>query len=906
MQLSKKIISIILAFFLTFPFMPTFAFAETESEQAQTSVESNSSSDADQDQDLNNAQDTNEPQSEDVSGSSNSRDEDSLVQGVNPDQPDTTSEGTQTYSDTEAFEFIYIDQKEVTLNSEQNIVVSFINKENASSSELYFQKEGGEIQVLKPSQVEDGAALFKLSFTSEDQLGTYKLIKATWGGESSGEANISIDSDSGYSFSVIKELSNTDDPLTIYSIDDNGQITEEDNLEEAIEESEGDSQTNGASLLTRSSSSSATSRSSNSMVIALDPGHGGSDPGAVNGSLIEKDLNLKIATYCKEALEQYSNVEVYMTRTTDEYVGLTERVTRAVDAGADVFVSFHINSTAGATGFEVWIQNDSSWRYYLHEESSALGTSILDKLDKFGLKNRGNKQDDAYTYPDGSSGDYLAVLRESRYNDLPAVLVEHGFINGSLADQQLLSNESSLKAMGEADAEGIAEYYGLSSGPQPYIQKIDNNGNLTLAWDPVDGAEKYAISIYKDGKYSIYATECKDTFYTISNLTIGENCEFLVQSYVNGKWSTDSASARTEIRIIPTPEVTTELSGDGQVTLSWAAVPGATNYAVAEYVDGKYTILTSTLSSDTTSYTVSNLGNGYEHQFLVQAKVGGYWSSDNTSLLVSATPQGTTKPSNIQATGTKNSIELSWGAVPGATKYAVSTKNADGTYNIRTTSVTGTSCTLTGLTNGVEYPVLVQAYVCGHWSAYTDSDLVYATPQGNPVMGNSDTTVEQMMAYYTDASPISYPSSIYASYGAPTLRDFCQLVYCAAQKEGVRAEVLFCQAMKETGWLQFGGDVQPAQCNFGGLGAVGGGAIGASFPNVETGLLAQAQHLKAYASTEPLNEICVDPRFNLVTRGSAPYVEWLGQQENPYGLGWATTKNYGVDIVKMMDKLISY
>ena len=354
----------------------------------------------------------------------------------------------------------------------------------------------------------------------------------------------------------------------------------------------------------------------------------------------------------------------------------------------------------------------------------------------------------------------------------------------------------------------------------------------------------------------------------------------------------------------PKPQATA--SGDGQVTLSWDAVPGATNYAVAEYVNGKYAILTSTLPSDTTSYTVSNLGNGYEHQFLVQAKVGGYWSSDNTSLLVSGTPQGTTKPGNIQATGTKNSIELSWDAVPGATKYAVSTKNADGTYNIRTTSVTDTFYTLTGLTNGVEYPILVQAYVCGHWNTYTDDDLVYAMPTGNPIMGNSDTTVEQMMAYYTDVSPISYPSSIYVSYGAPTLRDFCQFVYYAAQKEGVRAEVLFCQAMKETGWLQFGGDVQPTQCNFGGLGAVGGGVIGASFPNVETGLLAQAQHLKAYASTEPLNEICVDPRFNLVTRGSALYVEWLGQQENPYGFGWATAKNYGVDIVKMMDKLLSY
>ena len=826
------------------------------------------------------------------------------------------------------------------------------------------------------------------------------------------------------------------------------------------------------------------------MVIALDPGHGGEDPGAVNGNLVEKVLNLKIATYCKEALGRYSNVEVFMTRNSDESVGLNERVRRAVDAGASVFVSFHINSTAGATGFEVWIQNDSSWNYHLHEESSELGSSILEKLEKFGLKNRGNKYSDygnGVSYSDGSPADGLAVLRESRKNNIPAVLIEHGFINGSQADQALLSSEKSLQEMGEADAEGIAQYYGLSKGPQPFAKEIDNNGNLTLAWEPIEGAEKYAISIYRDGKYSIYTTECKDTTYKISSLPIGEKCTFLVQAYVDGRWTSDAASERVDIRIIPNPKpkatpsgdgeitlswdavpgasnyavakyengkytiLTSSLSsdttsytvsnlgngyehkflvqarvggywssdnttllvsgtpqgttkpgniqvvetrgavslswdavpgatkyavstrnadgtynirttsvsgtsytlsgltngveypilvqayvcghwnaytdsdlvyatpqdpaspkpkatpsGDGEITLSWDAVPGASNYAVAKYENGKYTILTSSLSSDTTSYTVSNLGNGYEHKFLVQARVGGYWSSDNTTLLVSGTPQGTTKPGNIQVVETRGAVSLSWDAVPGATKYAVSTRNADGTYNIRTTSVSGTSYTLSGLTNGVEYPILVQAYVCGHWNAYTDSDLVYATPMANSIMGKSEATIDQMIAYYEDVSPISYPSSYYVSKGAPTLRSFCELIYKQAELEGVRAEVLFCQAMKETGWLQFGGDVKPSQCNFGGLGAVGGGAMGASFPNVATGLLAQVQHLKAYAGNEPLNEICVDPRFHLVVRGSAPYVEWLGQQENPNGFGWATSRNYGVDIVKMIDKLLTY
>ena len=95
------------------------------------------------------------------------------------------------------------------------------------------------------------------------------------------------------------------------------------------------------------------------------------------------------------------------------------------------------------------------------------------------------------------------------------------------------------------------------------------------------------------------------------------------------------------------------------------------------------------------------------------------------------------------------------------------------------------------------------------------------------------------------------------------------------------------------------------QFNFAGLGAVDGNSSGncASFPDVRTGIRAQIQHLKAYASTEALNNTCVDPRFNLVTKGCAPYVEWLGQKENPAGKGWATAVGYGTSIVIMIKKM---
>ena len=97
--------------------------------------------------------------------------------------------------------------------------------------------------------------------------------------------------------------------------------------------------------------------------------------------------------------------------------------------------------------------------------------------------------------------------------------------------------------------------------------------------------------------------------------------------------------------------------------------------------------------------------------------------------------------------------------------------------------------------------------------------------------------------------------------------------------------------------------MQIEQFNFAGIGAVGGGASGVSFEDVRTGIRAHIQHLKAYANSESLKNACVDPRFAYVTRGSSPYVEWLGIKENPEGRGWATAKNYGFTIATMLERM---
>lgn len=114
--------------------------------------------------------------------------------------------------------------------------------------------------------------------------------------------------------------------------------------------------------------------------------------------------------------------------------------------------------------------------------------------------------------------------------------------------------------------------------------------------------------------------------------------------------------------------------------------------------------------------------------------------------------------------------------------------------------------------------------------------------------------------------------------------------------EGVNHDVAFCQMCVETGFLRFGSDISPSQNNFASLGTVGGGSEGASFPSARIGVRAHIQHLKAYASLEPLVQELVDPRFRFVTRGVAPLVDQLSGR-------WAADLKYGSRILATVRRL---
>ena len=171
------------------------------------------------------------------------------------------------------------------------------------------------------------------------------------------------------------------------------------------------------------------------------------------------------------------------------------------------------------------------------------------------------------------------------------------------------------------------------------------------------------------------------------------------------------------------------------------------------------------------------------------------------------------------------------------------------------------------------------------------------------IMGISSVTATQLANFYKSMNK-TYPS--YYSKNdkeAKTIEDFCRIYIEECKTEGVRAEVAFAQAMVETGYLSFGGDVDISQYNFAGMGATGNGVKGNSFSTVRIGIRAQVQHLKCYASTEKLNGNCVDPRWGEWLRGKAPYVEWLSIPNNPYGTGWASSATYANSIKSIMESI---
>ena len=177
------------------------------------------------------------------------------------------------------------------------------------------------------------------------------------------------------------------------------------------------------------------------IVICLDAGHGGDDPGAVNGDRQEKDDNLAVVLAVRDALDAagHDNLEVILTREDDTALTLEERVAFANDNDATLFISVHRNS-GGGQGVETWISAAGL------KPETMLATYIQKNLVDVGVaKDRGVKK--------GTAGNPKSSYYVVGNTLMPACLVELGFIDDDAADNTLLDEHFTDYA--QAIANGI-------------------------------------------------------------------------------------------------------------------------------------------------------------------------------------------------------------------------------------------------------------------------------------------------------------------------------------------------------------------------------------------------------------------------------------------------------------------
>ena len=934
-------------------------------------------------------------------------------------------------------EYLYIESPDMRIRDTENIVVSLAQApDEIDAVTLVYESESGQEMELKANKSEEQTYLFSKEFEKE---GIYTVTKVKY---TSGNAEYELlleDEGIEASFEVGEESSE----YAMFS--ENTDITEEE-VEEAVVISDNNESaivsdvSNALEQVSEDVVPVARSRQvkKSNVVVVLDPGHDSSHTGASGHGVREEVATLKIAQYCKQELEQYGGVTVYMTRTSaacpyPETIGVSsgnikdieKRVQWAASKGASSFVSFHLNSaSAAAKGAEVYYPLSSS-------EGKALAQKIQNELTALGLNDRKVKKGDTY-----------AVVKNSIRNGFPGLIIEHAFVSNSSDASNYLSSDAKLRSLGVADATGIAKYYGLSKGEWEFI-----NGK----WKWKEGSGNYVVNSWKliadkwyyfdKNGYMLTGWQwIGDHWYYLNGsgamLTgwqyIGNHWYYLNGSgtmltgwqYLGGHWYYLSESGKMFTGLQKIGNQTCYFNNSGWMLTGWQKIENiwyyfnGSGYMVKgeQKIGGTKWYLDEKTGALYTGWRVVDnkwyYHNDYGYKTIGWQKIGGRWYYLNGSgemltgwqylgghwYYLSESGKmftglqkignqtcyfnnsgwmltGWQKIENIwyyfngsgymvkgeqKIGGTKWYLDEKTGALYTGWRVVDNKWYYHNNYGYKTIGwqkigghwyyLNGSGEMLTGwqyignhwyYLNGSGVMLTGWQYIGNKWYYLETSGIWNSNPTSKPpvqddssgkptnkpspspeekpsvenyytIEGESTVTVEQMARWYTENSPITFPVDSYHSGGVNSLEEFCK-IYCEeAQSENIRVEVAFAQAMHETGWLQFKGQVKIGQFNFAGLGSTDGGASGADFSKygtegVRMGIRAQIQHLKAYASDtiteKTLANLCVDERFKYVAKGCAKYVEWLGQKENPQGLGWATAEGYGNKIRDQIDRL---
>ena len=898
--------------------------------------------------------------------------------------------GTQAKADAQngkknllpEIEYLYIESPDMGIRDTENIVVSLAQApDEIDAVTLVYESESGQEMELKANKSEEQTYLFSKEFEKE---GIYTVTKVKY---TSGNAEYELlleDEGIEASFEVGEESSE----YAMFS--ENTDITEEE-VEEAVVISDNNESaivsdvSNALEQVSEDVVPVARSRQAkkSNVVVVLDPGHDSSHAGASGYGVKEQEATLKIAQYCKQELEQYYGITVYMTRERaecpyPETIGVSngnvrdieKRVQWAAEKGASSFVSFHLNSSTSSSpkGAEVYYPSSSS-------DGKSLAQKIENELVSLGLYNRGVKKNDTY-----------AVIKNSIRNGFPGLIIEHAFVSNSGDASKYLSSDAKLRSLGIADATGIAKYYGLSKG----VWELASNGK----WQWKDGSGKYVVNSWKyisdkwyyfdKNGYMLTGWQLIDGHWYYLNgsgaMLTGwqfiDGCWYYLNGsgamltgwqYLDGHWYYLNGSGAMLTGLQNIGSHTCYFNSSGWMLTGWQKIENIWYYFNSSgymlkgeqniggtkwYLDEKTGALyTGWRAADNKWY----YHNNYGYKTIGWQKVGGCWYYMNKKGEMLTGWQFIDghwyymNGSGVMLAGWQfidshwyymngNGAMLTGWQLIGGHWYYMNEKgemlrgwqfigshwyymNGSGAMltgwqfiDSHWYYMNGSGAMLTGwqfigshwyYLNGSGAMLTGWQFIGNKWYYLESSGVWNANPTSKPpiegeptekpsveeyytIEGENTVTVEQMARWYTENSPITFPVDSYRSGGVNSLKEFCQIYYEEAQSENIRVEVAFAQAMHETGWLQFKGQVKIGQFNFAGLGATDGGASGADFSKygtegVRMGIRAQIQHLKAYASDtiteKTLANFCVDERFKYVTKGCAKYVEWLGRRK---------------------------
>ena len=389
----------------------------------------------------------------------------------------------------------------VTAPADQFVLVDVGNGSKAlSSATLYYTNETTGANYEKAVDTIDATSLvFNLSFASAADAGKYNLTSLTYtfeDGQTYTENLVEIGLGSEFGVNTEVEADpdlwlvdeNTDSTNADVSIDTS--VVSNGNSAASVEQALANADANVSDGISSRNSIVNGASSDGKYVIVIDPGHGGNDNGCYNTyggvNIYEKNLTLKIANYMRAELQKYSNFTVYLTREGDSglYSSATDELSRrcnfAASVNADAYVSIHVNTVGNnvptsANGVEIYVPNNN----YNSTVSSAIGNyspdvvgtakgyanTILNRLIALGLTNRGLKirnSANGSTYADGSLADYYHNIWHNKENSIPAIIVEHGFLDNSSDYYNHFSTDAQLQALGIADAQGVVDYFGTS------------------------------------------------------------------------------------------------------------------------------------------------------------------------------------------------------------------------------------------------------------------------------------------------------------------------------------------------------------------------------------------------------------------------------------------------------------